>query len=98
MFAVSTPGYPHGNARDIAESRQGELPPVWTAPDHFFRDRSELARDLRRLADDIAPAAGEMRDTDRGGRRVVSSEVRRINGRSVTVQRRRASFAIFVNG
>ena len=83
--------------RELAE-RVRLLPPVWTAPDHFFRDRSELARDLRRLADDIAAAAGEMRDTDRGGRRVVSSEVRRINGRSVTVQRRRASFAIFVNG
>jgi hypothetical protein len=26
------------------------------------------------------------------------AQVRRINGRSVTVQRRRASFAIFVNG
>jgi hypothetical protein len=46
--------------------------------------RTEIARDLRRLADDIAPAAGQRRDTDRGGRRIVSSEVRRINGRSVT--------------
>ena len=33
--------------RELAE-RVRLLPPVWTAPDHFFRDRSELARDLRR--------------------------------------------------
>jgi hypothetical protein len=44
-----------GRVRELAE-RVRLLPPVWTAPDHFFRDRSELARDLRRLADDIAPA------------------------------------------
>ena len=50
--------------------------------------------------DDIAPAAaGEMTNTQRGGRRIVSStEVRRINGRSVTVQRKRSAFAIFVGG
>jgi hypothetical protein len=83
--------------RELAE-RVRLLPPVWTAPDHFFRDRSELARDLRRLADDIAPAAGEMTNTQRGGRRIVSTEVKRINGRSVTVQRKRSAFAIFVGG
>ena len=39
------------------------------------------------------------RKTLSGGRkRIVSSEVRRINGRSVTVQRRRSGFAIFVGG
>jgi hypothetical protein len=53
----------------------------------------------RRLADDIAPdVAGEMTNTQRGGRRIVSTEVRRINGRSVTVQRKRSAFAIFVGG
>ena len=57
-----------------------------------------LARDLRRLADDIAPAAGEMTNTQRGGRRIVSTAVRRINGRAVTVQRKRSAFAIFVGG
>ena len=77
--------------RELAE-RVRRLPP--TSDGH----RSEIARDLRRLADDIAPAAGEMTNTERGRKRIVSSEVRRINGRSVTVQRRRSGFAIFVGG
>jgi hypothetical protein len=45
-----------------------------------------------RLADDIALAA-------KGGERQrVITEVRRINGRRVTVQRRRSAFAIYVGG
>jgi hypothetical protein len=45
-----------------------------------------------RLADDIALAA-----KGRERQRVIT-EVRRINGRRVTVQRRRSAFAIYVGG
>jgi len=70
------------------------------------RDRrfgSELASDLDRLAADIAPGLavavreGKERKRERQTR-VVSTETRRINGRHVTVQRRRSAFAIFVDG
>ena len=61
---------------------------------------AEIARDLDRVANEIAlgAAGGEGNSKGKGRGRIVSSEVRRINGRSVTVQRRRSAFAIFVGG
>jgi hypothetical protein len=79
--------------RELAE-RVRLLPPVWTHAEQFFRDRHELSRALRRLADEIAPGTGA--DRQERGRRV--TEVRHINGRKVTVQRQRAGFTIYVNG
>ena len=46
-----------------------------------------IVHDLSQLANDL-----------RSKTRMVSTEIRRINGMSVTVQRRRAPFAIFVDG
>ena len=68
-------------------------PPVWTDPAKFFADRHELAGAMDKLAHEIAPGVGR---TDGKPGRVVS-EVRRINGRAVTVQRRRAGFAIYID-
>jgi hypothetical protein len=59
---------------------------------------AEIARDLDRVANEIALGAAGGEGSRKGRGRIVSSEVRRINGRSVTVQRKRSAFAIFVNG
>jgi len=73
---------------------------LWTDPERFFLDRSELAAEAYAIASRIAPdqpraprvrvaISGEAR-----GRVEVLSQV--INGKRVTVQRRRRPFAISV--
>lgn len=71
---------------------------LWTDPERFFRDRSELAAEADAIANQIAPDGKLARragvEVKRGGGRVVETLV--INGRRVTVQRHRNAFAISV--
>jgi hypothetical protein len=63
-----------------------------------YSDHSPHEGDLDRVANEIALGAAGGEGSRKGRGSIVSSEVRRINGRSVTVQRRRSAFAIFVGG
>ena len=42
---------------DLAR-RVGRLRPDWSNPERYFEDRSEIERDLRRLAKDMETARG----------------------------------------
>lgn len=70
---------------------------MWLRPERFLEERSSIARRLEALADRAEPQ-GYRRlkvEVERGrGRRVTQTLI--INGRTVTVQQRRASFAICV--
>jgi hypothetical protein len=100
--------YPSGRGRSSSGGARTRVshpnlrPSLWTEPERHYSDRSELAADAFKLADQIAKAAGiaptsklssSVRVEAGGGERV-EREVKIINGRSVTVQRSRRSFAI----
>ena len=72
------------------------LLPMWTDPEKFFIERSELSAEAEAIARGIAPDAKLSSrvkvDVKRGGARGAGTLV--INGRTVTVQRRRNAFAI----
>ena len=73
---------------------------MWTDPERFFLERSQLASEADAIANQIAPADKRARrvevEVKRGGARRAVTESFVVNGRRVTVQRHRNAFAISV--
>jgi hypothetical protein len=71
---------------------------MWTDPERFFLQRSELAAEADAIANRIAPADKLVRrvvvEVKRGGAQRAETLI--VNGRRVTVQRPRHAFAISV--
>src|SRR4029077_4759106 len=90
---------PCRTGREFASRIQRMSPQMWTDPERFFRDRSELAAQAAALARLLAP---DEKPTHRVKVEVMKGRTRleggtpTINGRRVTVQRRRQAFTISV--
>jgi hypothetical protein len=90
-------------ARELAFRIRTLRPSLWTDPERFFEDRSELAHEAHLLAEQIAKLLGiapeakgisMLRVEREKGRGRAERTIEVINGRRVTVQRARASFSI----
>ena len=82
--------------RAIASRVRRLSPPLSHYPERFHEERSEIAHDLAKMAEALAPAVVERRSRAADPHQVIVTGVRIINGRRVMVQRRRASFAVSV--
>jgi hypothetical protein len=87
----------------LLAQRVRRLVPLAGKPDAFHEDKSDIAQELLEIADRISPPAKpalrgkvEARGRMLGTGRPVGTSVIVVSGRRVTVQRRRAAFAVCV--